>query len=79
MILLKNRFKCYTILDILNVKSENIINSIEMFNSAGQMVYSSKNCNDKIDTIDIKSFEKGVYFIKLRSENETKNIKIIVD
>ena len=60
----------------VNISSENIINSVEIFNSLGQRVYYSVvNYNTK--TIDISSFVNGVYILGINTENGVIRKKII--
>ena len=51
----------------VNISSENIINSIEVFNSLGQKVYQT-NVKAKEKTLDINSFSKGVYIIGVSTD-----------
>jgi len=51
----------------LNISSENIINSIEVFNSLGQKVYQT-NVKAKEKTLDINSLSKGVYIIGVSTD-----------
>ena len=60
----------------VNISSENIINSIEIFNSLGQRVYYSV-VNSMEKTIDISSFTNGVYILGVNTENGVIRKKII--
>ena len=60
----------------VNISSENIINSIEIFNSLGQRVYQEK-INSNTKTIDISSFTNGVYILGVNTENGVIRKKII--
>ena len=51
----------------VNISSENIINSIEVFNSFGQRIYQEK-AKSKERTIDISFFSKGVYIIGVSTD-----------
>jgi hypothetical protein len=53
--------------------------SIEIFNAAGQIVYSSheRNCIDANCKIDILNFVAGLYCIKLSSDAETVSTKFM--
>jgi PKD repeat protein len=77
----KQSFKCYPnpANSILNVQSEEPLNSIKMYNIGGQLMYEDVLCNTKLQSIDISSFEKGVYFVELRSELNASTIKLIVE
>ena len=62
----------------VNISSENIINSIEIFNSLGQRVYYSVvNSIEKV--IDISSFTNGVYILGVKTDNGVIRKKIIKD
>lgn len=52
----------------LNIKSETIINSIEIFNSLGHRVYQ-EYINSKEKLIDISSLSNGVYLIRFNTDN----------
>ena len=60
----------------VNISSENIINSIEIYNSLGQRVYQSV-VNSNTKTIDISSFTNGVYILGVNTENGVIRKKII--
>ena len=60
----------------VNISSENIINSIEIYNSLGQSVYYSV-VNSMEKTIDISSFVNGVYILGVNTENGVIRKKII--
>ncbi len=60
----------------VNISSESIINSIEIFNSLGQRVYYSV-VNSMEKTIDISSFTNGVYILGVNTENGVIRKKII--
>ncbi len=60
----------------IKISSENIINSIEIFNSLGQRVYHSV-VNSNTKTIDISSFSNGVYILGVNTENGVIREKII--
>lgn len=58
--------------DILSVKSDLEINSIEMIDLLGQCVFSQKGYCGKSLVTDVKSLQSGIYFIKVN--NITKRI-----
>lgn len=74
-------FKCYPnpANNVLNIQSEEVLSSIKMYNIGGQLIYEDLTCKTKLQSIDISSFEKGVYFIELRSELNASIIKLIVE
>jgi hypothetical protein len=60
----------------VNISSQNIINSIEIYNSLGQRVYQSV-VNSNTKTIDISSFSNGVYILGVITDNGVIRKKII--
>lgn len=60
----------------VNISSENIINSIEVFNSLGQKVYQT-NVKAKEKVLDINSLSKGVYIIGVNTEKGYTKKKLI--
>ena len=62
----------------INLSSENIINSIDIFNSLGQKVYQT-NVKAKGKTLDINSLSKGVYIIGVNTENGYVRKKLVKD
>lgn len=77
----ENNFKCYPnpAKDFITVHSADELSSIRIFNVNGQIVYKEYTNASKSKTIDISSFEKGVFFMELSTEVETKMIKIVVN
>lgn len=77
----ENNFKCYPnpANDVINIKSVNDLSSIRIFNVSGQLVYENHNVSSKLQTIDISSFEKGVFFMELKTKEEVKMTKIVVE
>ncbi|RXP45570.1 T9SS C-terminal target domain-containing protein [Lutibacter sp. HS1-25] len=63
--------------DILYVKSPVVIKNVTVYNIVGQLVYNaSPNAMESV--INLASKAKGVYFVKLISENnDTKTLKVI--
>ncbi len=60
----------------VNISSENIINSIEIFNSLGQKLYQT-NVKAKGKTLDINSLSKGVYIIGVSTDKGYVRKKLI--
>jgi hypothetical protein len=59
----------------LSIKSDDVIDSISIYNLLGQLV-SSKKCNSMTLLLDVTSLNSGNYFVKLTSENKQSTIKI---
>lgn len=62
----------------VNISSENIINSIEVFNSLGKKVYLT-NVKAKEKTLDINTLSKGVYIIEINTDKGYVRKKLIKD
>lgn len=65
--------------DILNVNinsSGSDVTVADLFDANGKQVYSGEMINGT-NMIDMKKFAKGVYFLRLKNNIETQNIKII--
>ena len=54
------------VLDYLNIESKNEINSIEIHNEIGQLVYKNEN---SFPTLYVSSLKSGVYLIKINYKN----------
>ena len=64
--------------DIVNVKSDYNIKSIEVLSFIGQTVYTRKNVDSKLVQVDVSSLNSGVYFVKLDTDQGIKTTKITV-
>lgn len=62
--------------DIINISTINEIDKYEIYAVNGQLIKTG-NKLDHLSTIDFTSFENGIYFLKLFSNSDIKNIKII--
>jgi Leucine-rich repeat (LRR) protein len=64
--------------DIINIEIESPINAtIEIYNVSGRLVFSKK-LNSKKERIDISGLSKGMYFVKVRQEQNVRIDKLIV-
>ena len=64
----------------ITIESKENINSIILFNTYGNQLYSvdnNLNTTNKIN-VDLSKFAKGVYFVKLNINNRIINERIIV-
>lgn len=59
---------------ILNIQSETTIVQLEIYNQLGQLVLTNKNQN----AIDISSVSQGIYFIKIKDENDAFGTQKVV-
>lgn len=61
------------------LSKEETIESIEVFNILGEQIIN-KNVNDKLISIDIRNYSKGIYFVKLKSvKNHFITLKVIFE
>jgi hypothetical protein len=59
----------------LSLKSDDLIDSVSVYNLLGQLV-SFKKCNATIIQIDLETLNSGCYFVNVTSENKQSTIKI---
>ena len=64
----------------ITIESEYAIKSILLYNTIGNQLYSVNNNNNqqKEMTLDLSTFAKGIYFIKININNEIINERIIL-
>ena len=63
--------------DMITVKTNVLINSIQIFNNMGQVVYTA-NVNGEITTINTTNLNAGIYFIKVNTVAGSQNVKVVV-
>ena len=63
--------------DVVNVVCNTIVNSIQLINNNGQIVYNHVVNNDNI-TIDTSNLSAGYYFIKLFTHEGTHSVKLVL-
>jgi len=59
--------------DVLTVSSNKKVNSISVYNTAGQLVKTAQNAN----TVNMSSLSAGVYVVKTDVEGKTETSKVI--
>lgn len=64
------------VMDILHITSKEAINSVELFTLTGQKV-SSVSFNNNNTEIDLSGLSSGVYLVKLSSNGNFENFKIV--
>lgn len=69
----KTQFYPNPVKDVLTVSSNKKINSISVYNAAGQLVKTVQNTN----TINMSSLSAGVYVVKTDAEGKTESSKVI--
>ena len=66
---------------IFSLQFENLTGKavIEVYNITGQLVLSNELINSLIKTIDLSGQAKGVYLLKVKTDNYTSSEKIILE
>jgi len=74
----KNSIKIYPnpVLDYVNINYSSKIESVEIYNVAGQKV-ATKSWNADSGTMDMRNLAPGMYIINLKSGNDVKAVKVI--
>ena len=62
----------------LTVESDRTFNGVEIYNLMGVMVYSQKECSDKVE-IPTGQLPTGIYFIRLTGDNSTVTKRFVKD
>lgn len=70
----KSFFYSNPVKDLFSFQSKKKIDELAMYNTLGQIVYQSKS---KVSQIDMSSFNKGLYFLKVRTEEVIQTYKIL--
>lgn len=63
--------------DYVTVSSLQKVNNVEIVNTLGQVVYSDNTAANGYN-INVKNFERGTYFVKVRTNGKVSTSKIIV-
>lgn len=63
--------------DIVNIKTELTIDSIEVVNMLGQTVKTIEGKTITNNTINVSAFKSGLYFLNITAEGKKQTIKII--
>jgi hypothetical protein len=64
--------------EIVNIKSDYTITSVDVMNFVGQAVYTSKNVDARTAKLNVTSFTSGVYFVKVSTTEGIRTVKITV-
>ncbi|MEP7265782.1 MAG: ELWxxDGT repeat protein, partial [Bacteroidota bacterium] len=74
----KNSIAVYPnpVADILNVTSQNKIESFKIYNSLGKLI-SVKTVNQQNFQINISQFNSGIYFLNVKTKNSNEVIKVV--
>ena len=76
-----NRIAVYPnpVTDLLNINisnSENLVTTVKLFDSNGQLMYSAKMLNGS-NKINMAKFAKGIYMLSISNASQKQNIKIL--
>ncbi|UAB75974.1 T9SS type A sorting domain-containing protein [Mesoflavibacter sp. SCSIO 43206] len=63
--------------DFIKIKTELTINSVEVFNQLGQKVLSLNNDQIIDNSINVKEFNNGIYFMTITAEERKETFKFI--
>ncbi|MEI6436549.1 MAG: T9SS type A sorting domain-containing protein, partial [Bacteroidota bacterium] len=64
--------------EIVNVKSDFNITSLDVMSYAGQTVFVNRDVNAKTARINVSTFATGVYFVKVSTSEGVRTVKITV-
>jgi hypothetical protein len=62
--------------DILTVETQEAIGTVEIYNLIGAMVYSQKNCGNKVE-INTVNLQSGIYFIHMMNDKVSETRKFV--
>ena len=62
--------------DKLTVEAQEAINNVEIFNLMGALVYSQKDCTNKVE-IQTSNLSSGIYFIRLTTNKVTETRRFV--
>ena len=57
---------------------ENAINTVEIFNVVGQLVFNENTENKSELTVNVSNLESGIYFVNLKMKNQTITSKLVI-
>ena len=60
----------------LTVESAGPVNSLEIYNLTGALVYSRKDCANKTE-VDLDGMPSGIYFIRLTTDQTTETLRFV--
>jgi hypothetical protein len=64
--------------DVFNIKSDDVIRSIELYNCLGNRVLFIDHINSHLRTITVNQYTSGYYFLKVNTLNKNQFIKITI-
>ena len=63
--------------NMITVESNTIMNSVQIINQTGQVVYSSV-VNGELTTVNTSNLSAGYYFVKINTDKGSRSIKFVV-
>jgi len=57
--------------DLLNIRSSDFVSAVSMYDQMGRIVYEANNINRGSYQINTANMPKGIYFVKIRFNNES--------
>lgn len=62
--------------NIINIKGNTTINNIKLYNMLGELVLHKKG---NVDTIHVSKFNRGIYILKIQSDNSLESKKVYIN
>ena len=62
--------------DKLTIEMQDALGNVEIFNLMGTLVYSQKNCSNKLE-IQTTGLQSGLYFIRLTTDKVSKTLRFV--
>ena len=56
----------------------NAINTVEVYDVVGKLVFSENTENQSELILNVSSFQSGVYFVNLKTDNQTITSKLVI-
>ncbi len=66
------------VLDNLNVKSNNSIKSVRIFNIRGQLIYEVNKLSEKSVSLEVEILEQGLYLVMVETNEKVSFEKIVI-
>lgn len=64
---------------IITINGSKTINSVQVYNAIGELIYNTPNLNGSDQFIDISEHPIGIYFIAILSDNKLYHHKLIIN
>ena len=65
------------VINLLNIRSNNIVNSYELYDVHGRLIVNKDNINSKNFEIDVSNLDSDIYILNTYSETEQESFKIL--